>query len=49
MGAWSRLFPKLGTGGLVGRAGFVMSDMRRGIDRICAIEDNTPILAALND
>lgn len=49
MSAWSRLFPKLGTGGLVGRAGFVMSDMRRGIDRICAIEDNTPILAALND
>jgi hypothetical protein len=49
MNAWVQLFPEPKSGGPVRRAAFVMSDMRQGIDRICALkDDDTPVLAALN-
>jgi hypothetical protein len=48
MNAWTRLFPNPSVGGPVRRAAFIMSDMRAGIDRISAIEDTSPVLAALS-
>jgi len=49
MNAWSRLFPNPVAGGPVRRAAFIMSDMRQGIDRICSIEDDAPMLSVLAD
>ena len=48
MDAWARIFPNRGTGGLVKRSEFIMSDMRYGIESIQKIEDQAPMLAGLD-
>lgn len=47
MYAWARLFPRRSVGGPVRRAEFVMTDMRRGMDRIQRIEDASPMLSRI--
>jgi hypothetical protein len=48
MGAWSDQFPT-SSGGVGRRAAFIMSDMRQGIEHLQKSEDDSPMLAALND
>lgn len=45
---WSETFPDPGSGSPMRRIEFLTSDMRRGIDRIDTLFDETPALANLN-
>lgn len=47
MDAWIKLFPNPQIGGPIRRSEFIMTEMRQGIERIRALEDNTPMMAAL--
>ena len=47
MNAWMRQFPTPSASGPMRRAEFIMSDMRQGIDRICAVADTAPMLSQL--
>jgi hypothetical protein len=42
---WAKLFPHKKSGGPSKRSEFIMSEMRRGIDKIQKIEDSAPRLA----
>ncbi len=48
MAAWTRQFPN-NSGGAGGRAAFIMSDMRQGIEHMTVDKDDAPMLSALND
>ncbi len=48
MDAWARLFPDKDSGGPVKRSEFIMSEMKQGIDKIQKIEDDAPMLSALD-
>lgn len=43
MNAWAKLFPDKRTGGLRGRAEFIMAEMRQGIETIKKIEEAAPL------
>lgn len=47
MDAWARQFPGDDDGGLVRRAGFIMSDLKQGIETLRTIEDAAPLLSRL--
>jgi hypothetical protein len=47
MTAWTDQFPNA-TGGVGRRAAFIMSDMRQGIEHIQNVQDDAPMLSALN-
>ncbi|SDH07080.1 hypothetical protein [Roseospirillum parvum] len=47
MDTYRRMFPTKDAGGPVRRAEFLMSEMRQGIEKIKAMEDRGPMLAAL--
>jgi len=48
MNAWARLFPDKDAGGPVRRSEFIMSEMKQGIEKIQTIEDEAPMLSALD-
>lgn len=43
MNAWAKLFPDTRSGGLRGRAEFIMSEMRQGVETIQKIEEAAPL------
>jgi hypothetical protein len=47
MQAWTDQFPN-SSGGVGRRAAFIMSDMRQGIERIQATQDDAPLLSVIN-
>ena len=47
MAAWTTQFPNT-SGGAARRAAFIMSDMRQGIERIQATQDDAPLLSVIN-
>jgi hypothetical protein len=47
MGAWADRFPNT-AGSVGGRAAFIMSDMRQGIEYLQVAQDDAPMLSALN-
>lgn len=48
LNAWAEAFPNSDVGSPMKRIEFLMSDMRRGIDQIDTLFDETPALATLN-
>ncbi len=47
MGAWDQHFPNKDSGGPIKRAGFIMSELKQGIENIQKIEDSAPMLSEL--
>lgn len=47
MGAWDHHFPNKDAGGPNKRAGFIMSELKQGIENIQKIEDSAPMLSEL--
>lgn len=47
MGAWHQHFPNKDAGGPNKRAGFIMSELKQGIENIQKIEDSAPMLSEL--
>ncbi|MCZ6859762.1 MAG: hypothetical protein O7I42_05710 [Alphaproteobacteria bacterium] len=47
MGAWDHHFPSKDAGGPNKRAGFIMSELKQGIENIQKIEDSAPMLSEL--
>lgn len=47
MGAWNHHFPNKDSGGPNKRAGFIMSELKQGIENIQKIEDSAPMLSEL--
>lgn len=48
MTAWARLFPDKQSGGPGRRAEFIMSEMRKGIEKMQKVEESAPALSALS-